>query len=125
VSNDWDVWIMDRDGSHQHRLTSAAARDYPIAWSPDGSRIDFFSDRDGAGASFLMTADGSDVVRVTEATDLSSVNVWLPDGRFVIASAGDDPPEWYVLDPDGARHRLPQLRGAFDPIAWIGSSGAP
>jgi Tol biopolymer transport system component len=69
------------------------ARDYPIAWSPDGSRIVFFSDRDGRGASFVMAPDGSGVAGVTEATDVSSVNVWLPDGRFIIGSADGATPE--------------------------------
>ena len=47
-------------------------------------RIVFFSQRDGPGASYVMDADGSNVAGVTEATDLSSVSAWLPDGRFVI-----------------------------------------
>jgi hypothetical protein len=65
-----------------------------------------------------MGADGSGAVGVTEATDLSSVGAWLPDGRFVIAAANGDIPEWYLLDGSGARLHIPQLTGAFDPIAW-------
>lgn len=120
VSNDWNVWVMERDGSYQRQLTEDPARDYPIAWSPDGSRVVFSSDRDGRGTSYVMAADGSGVAPITEATDLSSVNVWLPDGRFIIESA-DDPPDWYLLDASGGRQHIPQLSGAFDPIAWIGS----
>ena len=119
VSDNWEVWVMNRDGSQQRQLTDNPARDYPTAWSADGSRIVFFSQRDGAGASFIMGADGSNVTRLTTATDLSSVGAWLPDGRFVISSAGPDIPNWYVLDPDGTRHPVPQLSGAFDPIGWI------
>lgn len=121
LSDNWEVWLMDRDGSDQRQITNDPARDYPIAWSPDGSRIVFFSDRDGRGASYLMAADGSGVAPVTEATDLSSVNIWLPDGRFIISSAAGAPPDWYLLDASGGRQHLPQLRGAFDPIAWIHS----
>jgi Tol biopolymer transport system component len=119
VSNNWDVWVMNRDGSGQHQLTNDPARDYPVAWSKDGSRIVFFSDRDGKGASYVMQADGSSVARVTQATDLSSVGVWLPDGRFIIMSADGDTPEWYLVDASGQRRRIPQLSGAFDPIAWV------
>lgn len=125
VSDDWEVWVMKRDGSDQRQITNDPARDYPIAWSPDGSRIVFFSDRDGRGASYVMAADGSGVAPITEATNLSSVNVWLPDGRFIISSAAGAPPEWFLLDTGGGRQHLPQLRGAFDPIAWIrGPDGA-
>jgi Tol biopolymer transport system component len=119
VSDNWEVWMMNRDGSDQHQLTEDPARDYPITWSSDGSRIVFFSERGGRGASFIMKADGSDVMRLTEATDLSAVGAWLPDGRFVIASAGGDIPDWYLIDGNGARQQIPQLKGAFDPIAWV------
>jgi Tol biopolymer transport system component len=119
VSDNWEVWVMNRDGSHKRQLTDDPARDYPIAWSADGSKIVFFSERDGNAASFVMDADGSKVARVTNATDLSSVGAWLPDGRFVISSAGPDIPEWYVLASDGTRQRIPQLSGAFDPIGWV------
>jgi TolB protein len=122
VSDNWDVWVMNRDGSEQRRLTGDSSRDYPIGWSKDGKRIVIFSERDGQGASFVMDRDGSGVTRVTDATDLSSVNVWLPDGRFIIASAGGDIPEWFVLDLSGAREQIPQLTGAFDPIGWVDSS---
>jgi TolB protein len=119
VSNNWDVWVMNRDGSDQRQLTNDPAREYPVAWSRDGSRVAFFSERDGQGATFVMDADGSRVARVTDATDLSSVNVWLPDGRFIISSTGGDTLEWFVLDGSGARQQIPQLTGAFDPIGWI------
>ncbi len=119
VTDNWEVWVMDRDGSHQRQLTNDPARDYPLAWSPDGSRIVFFSDRLGQGASFLMDADGSHVSRVAASTGLSSVNVWLPDGRFVISSAGEGMPSWFLLDSMGTREPLPQLDGGFTPIGWI------
>ncbi|MDP9269362.1 MAG: hypothetical protein M3P14_00015 [Chloroflexota bacterium] len=119
VSDNWEVWVMNRDGSQQRQLTDNPARDYPIAWSTDGSRIVFFSQRDGPGASFVMNADGSNVVRLTDAPDLSSVGAWLPDGRFVISSAGEGTPQWILLDASGGRQAIPQLAGAFDPIGWI------
>ena len=38
---------MNADGSAVTRLTSEAARDDEPAWSPDGTKIAFTSDRDG------------------------------------------------------------------------------
>jgi Tol biopolymer transport system component len=118
VTDDWNVWVMHRDGSDQRQLTDDPARDYPTAWSSDGSRVVFSSDRAGRFASFVMDANGSNVTRVSDATDLSAVGVWLPDGRFVIGSAGGDIPDWYVVADDASRQRLPQLAGAFDSIGW-------
>jgi hypothetical protein len=48
---------------------------------------------------------------------------WLPDGRIVFAHfRGDEPlPHWYLIRVDGSHLRsLPQLRGAGDPIDWLG-----
>jgi Tol biopolymer transport system component len=39
MGNSWgDIWVMNANGSHQHRITHDAT-DYGTAWSPDGTRI--------------------------------------------------------------------------------------
>jgi Tol biopolymer transport system component len=47
-----DVWIMNSDGSSQHRLSSEFGQFF--AWSPDGSAILVTGDR-----PFLIRADGT------------------------------------------------------------------
>jgi Tol biopolymer transport system component len=125
-NGDFDVWVMHADGSHQRRLTLAAGRDYPGAWSPDGQRIAFSSQRSGSFDVWVMHADGSGQRRLTSAADQESPVAWLPDGRIVYASFhGDQPaPSWYLMNPDGSGVRsLPQLQGAGDPIDWLASAG--
>jgi Tol biopolymer transport system component len=39
--DNWDVWVMNADGSDVHALTDSPGQDYPSAWSPDGKRIAF------------------------------------------------------------------------------------
>jgi TolB protein len=122
--DNWDVFVMDADGSHVRRLTSNLAQDYPGAWSPDGTQIAFFSRRDGDGDVYVMDADGANLRRLTNQPGAQAADAWLPDGRLVIGSAQEGvqgPPDWFVQRPDGSgRGSLPQLETAMEPIAWRG-----
>src|SRR5258705_8765603 len=72
--NNHHVYVMDPDGSHQAPLTVGDFIDSEPAWSPDGKRIAFRSNRDdGNGDIFVMNADGSGVTRLT-------VNTGVDDG---------------------------------------------
>ncbi len=75
---------MDVDGANRTRLTNHPADDGYPAFSPDGQRISFDSDRDeGSFEIYTMNADGSDVRRLTynSARDVSAS--WAPDGSQI------------------------------------------
>ena len=55
----WEIYLMNPDGSQQERLTQNSARDLSPVWSPNGEQILFVSDRDGGHDLYVMDADGN------------------------------------------------------------------
>ena len=93
------------DGSGVRRLTNNSADDWHPAWSPDGARIAFVSDRDGNDEIYVMNADGSGVRRLTNnsANDRYWYPAWSPDGaRIAFTSSRDGNEDIYVMNADGS-----------------------
>jgi Tol biopolymer transport system component len=104
---DFEIWVMNADGSDQYKLTDNNAMDSSPAWSPDGSQIAFITNRDGNDEVYVMNADGSDVRRLTQTTDASeSFPAWSADG-MQISFDSDRGGNWdiYVMASDGAGPR--------------------
>jgi Tol biopolymer transport system component len=79
-----EIQVANADGTGRRRLSTSG--DYDPAWSPDGSRLAFVSERDGAPSIYVMAADGSSVTRRTRGPYDTSP-AWSPDGS-TIAFAG-------------------------------------
>ncbi|NJN67251.1 MAG: hypothetical protein HC884_11335, partial [Chloroflexaceae bacterium] len=61
------------------RLTTNEADDIQPAWSPDGTRLAFTSNRDGNGEIYVMYADGSEQTRLTTSDENNDeYPAWLP-----------------------------------------------
>lgn len=56
----WDIYIVDANGSNVQRLTDDPAEDGLPAWSPDGKVLAFASYRGGAWGIWAMTPTGGD-----------------------------------------------------------------
>ena len=99
-----DIYTIDPDGSDIVPLTTTAGSDALGDWSPDGSRILFQSQRDGADFDlYVMDADGSDVLPLTAAATDDHEASWSPDGtRIVFTSNRDGDAEIFIMDANGS-----------------------
>lgn len=80
--------------------------DYEPAWSPDGSRIAFISNRTGALKLWVMEADGSRPRQVTSGPAEDDAPAWAPDGRTIAyVSIREGNADIYTISPDGAGSR--------------------
>ena len=99
----WDIYVMDADGSDITQLTLSQAKDDNPSWSPNGSRIAFTSQRDGNEEIYVINADGTGVTRLTNNSAGDWGPSWSPDGQriaFVSTRNGND--EIYVMNADGS-----------------------
>lgn len=98
----YEIYLMNPDGSNQTRLTNNSAFDYFPAISPDGNRIAFSSFRDGNHEIYVMNSDGTGQTRLTNHPDVDSQPSFSPDGsRIVFISYRHGNYEIYVMNADG------------------------
>jgi len=98
-----DIWIINGDGTGATNLTNSTSDDVGASWSPDGTKIAFFSDRDGNYDIYVMNSDGTGVAQLTTDPQTDATPDWSPDGTQIAFSRltpGSDGDIW-VMNADG------------------------
>ena len=133
-----DIFSANRDGSNLTQLTNAPGYDAEASYSPDGKRIVFCSLRDAYpknqlspkdlkqlevdasyfGEIYIMDADGSNQIRLTDSPGYDGGPFFTPDGQHIV---------WRHFTPDGSQADIytMQIDGSnvrrltdFDSMSW-------
>ena len=84
-----DLYTLPVTGGEATRITSGQAYDMQPAFSPDGKRIAFVSDRNGSENLWIANSDGTKARAVTSTERENYMSpIWAPDGEYVIAAKG-------------------------------------
>jgi len=89
VDGNEDVWVVDLERGTQRRITSDPADDAGPVWSPDGTRIAFYSGRRSGGGAvndlYVTAADQAGAEQpLVETTENKNTGDWSPDGRYFV-----------------------------------------
>lgn len=92
-----DLYLKDVDGVAVTALTADPFSDVQPAFSPEGSRVAFASDRSGNWDLWVMGIDGGQPVQITDGPGQEVGPSWSPDGKTLV---------YCSLPPNGGQWEL-------------------
>ena len=117
-----ETFIIDADGGNQRLLVSTQHLqekvDFLPVWSPDGSRIAFYSNRPGRDDIFVIDVSGEHLTNLTQSPETHErAPSWSPDGTHILYSSWDD--HFHTLRlADGHKTQLTQGQGVRRRPIW-------
>jgi Tol biopolymer transport system component len=118
VGSSSDIFVMNADGTGITNLTRAGGFDDEPAWSPDGTKIAWRSNRTSNKDAevFVMNADGTNQVQLTDRAGVDDEPAWSPDGTKLAIRVCQPSCSVFVMNADGSGAR--ELPESFDDPAW-------
>jgi len=103
----FEIYMMNPDGTGLVRLTNHPSNDFNPSWSPDGTKIAFASDRgDGDYDVYVMNSDGGGLTQLTDDPADDATPDWSPDGTEIVFESARgsalDNEDVYKMDADGS-----------------------
>ena len=118
-----DLYTLPVTGGEATRITSGQGYDMQPAFSPDGKKLVFISDRNGSENVWVANADGTKprAITTTERENYMSPT-WAPDGEYVIAAKGAQ--LWMYHESGGSGVQMTGVSGGAQPAASPGPAAA-
>jgi len=121
------ICVVDFDGTNLKQLTTSKEKyddTYP-AWSPDGKRIAFMSNRTGKNQIYVMNADGTEQTQITNDNFENHDPAWSPDGTYIAyVSDHSGISDLVIIRPDGTgRQRVNKVNELVKTPSWRPLSG--
>jgi Tol biopolymer transport system component len=120
-----NLCVIRVDGTGYRQITDDPSRNRGPAWSPDGERIAFYSDRSGHYDLWTIRPDGSGLERLTATTGPGLlIPRWSPDGSQLIAG-GTDTTRLFDIRRPLADREVRALPPIADGMTFQGRSWSP
>ena len=84
-----EIWIADVVSGTTYQLTNAKKSSQSPAWSPDGARLAFASDRTDKRQIYVIDPHGGEAEPITSLEDGVGGFAWSPDGKSIAYTVTD------------------------------------
>ncbi len=89
-----ELWTANSDGSDARQITHYGCASFAPAFSPDGKKIVFSSNKDKCDSRYfdlyLVNADGTGLEKITSTGDFNSFPMFSPDGKKLVFISNRD-----------------------------------
>jgi Tol biopolymer transport system component/PKD repeat protein len=83
-NGNFDIFVINSDGTGLKNLTNSPLNEYSPEWSPDGQQIAFISDETGKKQVYLMSADGTGKKALLSVPGEVQSFAWSHDGKYLL-----------------------------------------
>ncbi|MBN2714397.1 MAG: PD40 domain-containing protein [Deltaproteobacteria bacterium] len=92
-NDQWDIWLMNSDGSDFAKLTSGEGDKTDASFAPNGEWIVYSSDNAKLAFAnlYVISIDGGDPIRITDWDGYDGAPSWSTDNRIAFESYFGDP----------------------------------